>query len=529
MKKHKIILGGGALLLLALPSLADELVIAYVTDTTADSVVKCMDLDADGTYNGAGETTTYYDDTIGSIALSNNTGITMDDTGVIYVCDSSADVIMACIDTDGDGECNDAGEHWVFFDGNPGGNASGVEMSSPGNVYWAADGKRWCASSDTGGGGYDYIFYVQDLSNPPDGDANDTGEAVVYYHVPNNGSVGDTIPYGIMQGLDGAMYYLETGSTGMYSKGIYRLVDSNLNGIIDPGTAEASLFYSPPAMANTPFFWQFTIADDGYFYMADTGNELVWKFRDETVPPDDFVTPGTEDVQYWTSTLAASNIWAVGVPADNSLYCNESQSPDRILRMVDADSNGTIDELTEVAVIWDEALSPLDIENPRGLYLWVDPNFGNASCFGDGSGTVPCPCGNTGGTGEGCANSTGSGATLAVAGSPSVSADDLTLSGAGLIPGQGALCFVGHGLINGGNGITFGDGLRCAGAGITRLGVKMPNASGEATWGPGLVASYGAWGVAETVVFQIWYRDPVGSPCATDQNTTHAVDFVTEP
>ena len=524
MKEHRIILAGGALALLVLPGRADELVVSYVTDTSNDSVVRLQDLDDDGTYNGTGESVVYYDDTIGSIALSNNVGIAMDDEGIVYVCDSSQDIVMACIDLDGDGECNDAGEHWLFFDGDPLVNGSGIEMSSSSNMCWTPDGKLWVASADTGGGGFDYILWLEDQNF--DDDANDPGEAFVYYHPPNSGSIGDTIPQDIKLGPDGAMYYLETGSTGMYSKGIYRLEDTNGDFMINPGTGEVTLFYEPPALANTPFPWQFTVAADGFFYYADTGNEVVWKFRDEN--DDNVVTVGTEDVQYWTG-VSSSLIWSVGVPLDNSLYCNESQAPDRMLRMVDGNTDGTIDPATEVEVIYDEGLADVNIGNPRGLYLYVDTSFGNASCFGDGSGTTPCPCGNPGGAGEGCANSTGVGATIVTGGSPSVVADDLTLSGSGLIGGQSALLFVGHALINGGNGTTFGDGLRCAGAGITRLGVKMADPAGDAMWGPGLVAAYGAWGVAETVVFQIWYRDPVGSPCDTEQNTSHAVDFGTEP
>src|SRR5690606_29160765 len=52
--------------------------------------------------------------------------------------------------------------------------------------------------------------------------------------------------------------------------------------------------------------------------------------------------------------------------------------------------------------------------------------FAESYCSGDGSGT-PCPCGNSGAAGEGCANSGGSGAVLGAVGTPSVVAGNLVL------------------------------------------------------------------------------------------------------
>src|SRR5690606_13009520 len=105
-------------------------------------------------------------------------------------------------------------------------------------------------------------------------------------------------------------------------------------------------------------------------------------------------------------------------------------------------------------------------------------------CAGDGTGTTPCPCGNTGGPGRGCANSTASGgALLSAAGSASVSAGDLVLVGSGAQPGQPGLYFQGNNAINGGNGIVNGDGLRCAGGGLRRI--QIVSAGGAASANPG--------------------------------------------
>ena len=163
-----------------------------------------------------------------------------------------------------------------------------------------------------------------------------------------------------------------------------------------------------------------------------------------------------------------------------------------------------------------------------GTDLWfntLDPvpdTVGTPVCFCDGSGTA-APCGNTGGSDEGCANSTGSGATLGGVGSNSAWDDDLVMEGGGMLPSQPALLFVGNNTLNGGNGVPFGDGLRCAGGSVVRLGVKIPNAAGSATWGPGLGAT-GGWGTGDTRTLQGWYRDPSGSPCSNGFNLTGAVE-----
>lgn len=154
-----------------------------------------------------------------------------------------------------------------------------------------------------------------------------------------------------------------------------------------------------------------------------------------------------------------------------------------------------------------------------------DPS--TAYCFGDGSGTA-CPCGNNGAAGEGCANSSGAGASLTVSGSGSVSADDLGFSASGLLAAQPALLFSADNSVAGGAGTIFGDGLRCAGGNVKRLGVVQPDANGDASWSSGM-AQAGGWSSGDTRRMQVWYRDPAGGPCASGFNLTHAREVVFTP
>jgi len=165
---------------------------------------------------------------------------------------------------------------------------------------------------------------------------------------------------------------------------------------------------------------------------------------------------------------------------------------------------------------------------PGAFDISISPcsGVGNPLCFGDGSGTS-CPCGNDGGTGEGCANSSGAGSTLDTLGSNSVGAGDLVLTASNALPGQPGLFFQGDNFINGGNGVLFGDGLRCCGANVVRLQVVVPDGNGYAATTTNIAASGGV-APGDTKCYQYWYRDPSGSPCGLGFNLTNAfsVDWV---
>jgi plastocyanin len=145
------------------------------------------------------------------------------------------------------------------------------------------------------------------------------------------------------------------------------------------------------------------------------------------------------------------------------------------------------------------------------------------SSFCDCTDAGAAPCGNAGGPGEGCRNSGGSGARLGASGSSSVAAGDLVFGAQQLRPGQPALLFVGQNAINNGNGLPFGDGLRCAGVNVVRLGVRVPDSGGNASWGPGLA---GGWNQGDTRRFQVWYRDPAGGGvCGTAFNLSNGYEI----
>ena len=108
-------------------------------------------------------------------------------------------------------------------------------------------------------------------------------------------------------------------------------------------------------------------------------------------------------------------------------------------------------------------------------------------------------------------NSVGAGAIISYSGSASMSANDLTLLCAGLVPNTPGLFYYGPNQ----TAVILGEGVRCVDGNLTRLDVKVADTLGTVvdplnlnappfSSGPGAVSS------GDLRNFQYWYRDPAG-------------------
>jgi hypothetical protein len=151
-------------------------------------------------------------------------------------------------------------------------------------------------------------------------------------------------------------------------------------------------------------------------------------------------------------------------------------------------------------------------------------------CFGDGTGTA-CPCGNTGAAGNGCASSiNASGANLSTSGAASIASDTLVLNGTGM-PNGSALYFQGTAQTGGGAGTAFGDGLRCAGGSVIRLGTKT-NVGGSSSFPSGadpLIHVKGADTAGNVRDYQCWYRNAAAFCTPSTFNLTNGVEITWTP
>ncbi len=155
------------------------------------------------------------------------------------------------------------------------------------------------------------------------------------------------------------------------------------------------------------------------------------------------------------------------------------------------------------------------------------PASAESLCAGDGSGSA-CPCANLSASGRGCPNSIfPKGALLEAFGTASLGADTLRLAGSSM-PNSGALYAQGtqRQMSALGAGTPLGDGLRCVGGSIVRLGSKLN--AGNASQYPGpsdpSISQRGGVLTVGRRVYQAWYRNAAPGFCTpATWNLTNAI------
>ena len=107
----------------------------------------------------------------------------------------------------------------------------------------------------------------------------------------------------------------------------------------------------------------------------------------------------------------------------------------------------------------------------------------------------------------------------------SVAADTFALNASGLPANSSVLFFQGTQSQNGGLGVAFGDGLRCASGTVVRLGTKTASAGASSypQGGDQSVSVRGGIAGPGTRTYQAWYRN-AASFCTSDTfNLTNGV------
>ncbi len=187
---------------------------------------------------------------------------------------------------------------------------------------------------------------------------------------------------------------------------------------------------------------------------------------------------------------------------------------------LDCNGNGLIDEceiLQGFCLDWNANLVPDECEAPNGF----------SYCAGDGT-AIPCPCGNTGAPGYGCVNSTGQGALIYNAGGTSVALDDAVLVGLHLPANRPGLFIAGDQQLNGGQGVTFNDGILCLVV-RKRLTAGLSSATGVLVQTTPAAVSAGLIQPGQTWYFQAWHRSGPGAPCGSPSNISNGLGIVFTP
>ncbi len=168
----------------------------------------------------------------------------------------------------------------------------------------------------------------------------------------------------------------------------------------------------------------------------------------------------------------------------------------------------------------------------------ASPGNANQSCapgvvICTGEPGTPCPCGNHSlpGSGDGCLNSQGQGGRLRATGAASLGSDGLVLLGSQMSANGPGLYFQGTARINGGLGNPFGDGLRCAGGAVIRLGIKFAagGASQYPEGGDPAVSVQGMVLAPGLRVYQVWYRNAPPFCTSATFNLTNGLEVNWQP
>ncbi|MBK7875610.1 MAG: hypothetical protein IPJ77_07640 [Planctomycetes bacterium] len=162
---------------------------------------------------------------------------------------------------------------------------------------------------------------------------------------------------------------------------------------------------------------------------------------------------------------------------------------------------------------------------PSSTILRFRREFGILAC--DGSGVfAPCPCGNTGAPGSGCASSVSTaGAEMVANGLPTVGNDTLFLVASNVPATTSVLFFQGTTLMES-TPLALGDGLICVAGAIIRLGTKTASggtAQYPDTGDPDLHVRGAIPATGATRYYQAWYRNAASFCTPSTFNFTSAV------
>jgi len=268
--------------------------------------------------------------------------------GQILFADQTDEVIYRLNDLNGDGDTADAGEQTVFFGPD---NASGL-VDPTGNIFnlhQASDGTVYAGDGDS-----DAVYRLRDLND--DGDANDAGEANVWFsEAENAGGLTLPTPNGIAEGGDGAIYIVNAGVASRPADAIYRTEDLNNDGDAnDAGEATVWLDLQTINASSSAFDLSF-IGDVAYLTDTVGGDpDVVWRIEDTN---DDGVIDAGE------ATVFISDTESYGAPIDIAhaaqgdsiltyTWIGSESDPPRIYRLTDLDGSGTIDDPSEAEEIW---------------------------------------------------------------------------------------------------------------------------------------------------------------------------------
>jgi uncharacterized protein (TIGR03118 family) len=293
-------------------------------------------------------------------------GVLLADQGSSSVAGSGKVLLLR--DIDGDGRATAAGEVTTFFDGT---NASGLAAPTE-SVFTLLQARDRAVFA--GDGVSDSVYRLVDRNG--DGDANDAGEATLWFSQANAAGFTLPTPNGLAQGADGAIYIVNAGVASRPSDSIYRTHDLNDDGDAnDAGEATLWLNLQTVVATSSPFELVF-VGDTAYLIdPSGAAPDTVFRIRD---------LDGNGSIDAATEVNAfAVRESAFGAPIDFSLaaqgatllvweWLTDNDDAHTLYRLADLDGSGAIDQAAESVEIWNSALLPASFDAEVGFSVAAD-------------------------------------------------------------------------------------------------------------------------------------------------------------
>ena len=270
----------------------------------------------------------------------------------IVLGEQDSEAIYLLRDLNGDGDIKDAGERITYFDDR---NQSGLTrpITSVLDMFQTSKGLVYAGDNAT-----DSVYQLRDRNG--DGDANDTGEAKVWFSGTGNaeGFMLPT-PNGLAEDAKGNVYVVNAGTASLPNDVIYKTTDLNKDGDAnDAGEAKVWLDLKTINPSSSAFEINFS---GSVAYVSDTTGadpDTIYRIVDKDKSGD----IQSDEVNVFISDAnpyGANPDFAFDV-IGNKVYSFEFSAggANRLFEYVDRNGSGTIDDAGEVREVWSAGLLP---------------------------------------------------------------------------------------------------------------------------------------------------------------------------
>jgi len=214
------------------------------------------------------------------------------------------------------------------------------------------------------------VYRLCDLNG--DCDAQDPGEFNLWFGLGNAGEFPVTVPNGVWE-TGGAVYVMNAGSTSTPADAIYRTVDLNADGDAQD-TGEATLWMDVQNLVANSAAFELVFIGEVAYWADSLGGSPDAVMRAEDVSGNGVIEPGEFNVFIDEAGGYGVGIFSALATDGVSLYVIDSTgTPQVLFQLTDLNDSGTIDSSSEVVSVWDETHLPAGYELSGTFAIAIGP------------------------------------------------------------------------------------------------------------------------------------------------------------